>query len=134
MRKTYKYRLYPTKEQKKQIQFIMERCRLLYNRLLEERLLAYRQDGKSLSYYDQQNSLVERKGHIPALKQVHSQILQDVAKRLDKAYQSFYRRVKQGEKQGFPRFKPLQQYDSFTYPQVGYALKGNKLQSPRLAQ
>ena len=114
MRRSYKYRLYPTKDQKKKIEFILERCRLLYNRLLEERILAYEQDGKTLSYFDQQNSLLERKKHIPILKQVHSQVLQDVAKRLDKAYQAFYRRVKQGEKAGFPRFKPQQRYDSFT--------------------
>jgi putative transposase len=132
MRRTYKYRLYPTKEQKKQIAFTLERCRILYNRLLEERILAYRNEGKSVSYYDQQNSLLERKQHIAALRQVHSQVLQDVAKRIDKAYQSFFRRVKQGETPGFPRFKPQQQYDSFTYPQGGYAIKGSKLQLSKI--
>ncbi|WDL98328.1 helix-turn-helix domain-containing protein [Alicyclobacillus sp. ALC3] len=38
MRKAYKYRLYPTKEQEEKIQFTLERCRLLYNRLLDERV------------------------------------------------------------------------------------------------
>ncbi|WP_240041447.1 hypothetical protein [Paenibacillus ginsengarvi] len=49
------------------------------------------------------------------MKDVHSQVLQDVARRLDKAYQASYRRVKSGEKAGFPRFKPQSRYDSFTY-------------------
>lgn len=79
---SFKYRLYPTSEQKRTIHFTLERCRLLYNRLLEERILAYKTEGRSLNYYDQANTFNERKQHIPALKQVHSQVLQDTAKRL----------------------------------------------------
>ena len=97
MRKTYKYRLYPTKEQEEKIQFTLERCRLLYNRLLDERRFAYDTDKTTLNYYDQATTLNERKKYIPALKQVHSQVLQDVLKRLDKAFQAFFRRVKQGK-------------------------------------
>jgi putative transposase len=132
MRLTFKYRLYPTKEQKNQIHFTLERCRLLYNRLLEERIVAYKSKGKTISYYEQANTFGERKKHIPALKQLHSQVLQDVAKRLDKAYQAFFRRVKRGEKAGFPRFKPQQRYDSFTYPQGGFVLRGNKVQLSKI--
>ncbi|MEV2911382.1 transposase, partial [Paenibacillus larvae] len=128
----YKYRLYPNKEQRKKIQFTLERCRLLYNRLLEERKLAYKCENKSLNYYDQANTLSERKQHIPSLKQVHSQVLQDVVKRLEKAYQAFFRRVKQGENPGFPRFKPEQRYDSFTYPQGGLAIIGNKVRLSKI--
>ncbi|NOU89114.1 helix-turn-helix domain-containing protein [Paenibacillus sp. LMG 31460] len=116
MLRTYKFRLYPTKEQKETIHCTLERCRLLYNRLLEERILAYKQSVITLTYNQQQNSLPERKSVIPVLKTIHSQVLQDVAKRLDKAYQAFYRRMKNGEKAGFPRFKPQSRYNSFTYP------------------
>ncbi|UOF92309.1 helix-turn-helix domain-containing protein [Fodinisporobacter ferrooxydans] len=80
MRISYKYRLYPTKEQQAKILYILERCRLLYNRLLEERILAYKETGKTLNYYDQANTFNERKQHIPTLKQMHSQVLQDVAR------------------------------------------------------
>jgi len=132
MRMTFQYRLYPNKAQRKQLEFTLERCRMLYNRLLEERILAYRLERQSLSYYDQANTFSERKAHIPALKQVHSQVLQDVARRLDKAFQAFFRRVKSGETPGFPRFKPPQRYDSFTYPQGGYAIRGNKLQLSKI--
>ncbi|TVX99431.1 RNA-guided endonuclease InsQ/TnpB family protein [Paenibacillus cremeus] len=134
MRLTYKYRLYPTREQKQHIQFTLERCRLLYNRLLEERIIAYKTEGNSLNYYDQANTFKERKQHIPALKQVYSQVLQDTAKRLHKAFQAFFRRVKSGEKPGFPRFKPQQKYDSFAYPQGGYALQGNKLRLSKIGE
>lgn len=132
MRLTFKYRLYPNREQRKTIDFTLERCRLLYNRLLNERVHAYEGEGKSLNYYEQANTFQERKAAIPALRQVHSQVLQDVAKRLDKAFQAFFRRVKAGEKPGFPRFKPATQYDSFTYPQGGYKLEGNKLQLSKI--
>ncbi len=129
---TYKYRLYPNREQRKAIDFTVERCRLLYNRLLDERIHAYRNKGKSLTYYDQAYTFNKRKAAIPALKQVYSQVLQDVAKRLDKAFQAFFRRVKAGEKPGFPRFKPATQYDSFTYPQSGYKLERNKLKLSKI--
>ncbi|MEV2908668.1 transposase [Paenibacillus larvae] len=132
MRVAFKHRLYPTREQKRTIHFTLERCRLLYNRLLEERILAYKTEGKSLNYYDQASTFNERKQHIPTLKQVHSQVLQDVAKRLDKAFQAFFRRVKHGETPGFPRFKPQQRYDSFTYPQGGHAIKGNKVRLSKI--
>jgi putative transposase len=129
---TYKYRLYPNREQRKAIDFTLERCRLLYNRLLNERIHAYKDEGKSLTYYDQANTFHVRKRYIPALKQVHSQVLQDVAKRLDKAFQAFFRRVKSGQTPGFPRFRPATQYDSFTYPQGGYKLERNKLKLSKI--
>jgi putative transposase len=132
MRKAYQFRLYPTKEQQERIQFTLERCRLLYNRLLDERRVAYETNKTTLNYYDQANTFNERKKHIPALKQVHSQVLQDVAKRLDKAFQAFFRRVKSGEKPGYPRFKSVGRYDSFTYPQGSYSLNGNKLKLSKI--
>lgn len=134
MLKAYKYRLYPNREQRKAFDFTLERCRLLYNRLLEERIHAYKSEGKSSTYYAQANTLSERKRHIPALKHVHSQVLQDVAKRLDKAFQAFFRRVKRGETAGFPRFKPATQYDSFTYPQGGYTISGNKIKLSKIGE
>ena len=134
MRKAYKYRLYPTKEQREKIQFTLERCRLLYNRLLGERRFAYEADKTTLNYYDQANTLNERKKYIPVLKQVHSQVLQDVVKRLDKAFQAFFRRVKAGETPGYPRFKSAGRYDSFTYPQGGYSLNGNKLKLSKIGE
>jgi putative transposase len=122
MLRTYKFRLYPAKEQQETIHYTLERCRLLYNRLLEERILAYKQNRVTLTYHLQQNSLPERKAFIPALKAIHSQVLQDVAKRLDKAYQAFYRRMKNGKKAGFPRFKP----------QSGFALKGTQIELSKI--
>jgi putative transposase len=123
MLRTYKFRLYPNKEQQEKIHFTLERCRLLYNRLLEERIYSYKETGESITYYQQKATLPERKKHISALKEVYSQVLQNVVERLDKTYQAFFRRVKTDEKAGFPRFKPESRYTSFTYPQSGFAVK-----------
>jgi putative transposase len=130
--KTYKFRLYPTEQQQEKIQSTLERCRMLYNRLLDERIHAYKTEGRTLTYGQQANTFSERKQHIPALKEVHSQVLQDVARRLDKTYHSFFRRVKNGEKAGFPRFKPPTRYDSFTYPQSGFALDGKRIELSKI--
>jgi putative transposase len=127
MRQSFKYRLYPNKAQQQMIEDTLEHCRLLYNRLLAERQEAYEKSGKALSYVEQANSLPARKDAIPALQSVHSQVLQDVAKRLDKAFHAFFRRVKNGEKPGYPRFKSFGRYHSFTYPQGGYALRDGRI-------
>ena len=132
MQRTYKFRLYPTKEEQENIHFVLQRCRLLYNRLLAERIAAYKQTGLSLTYYEQKATLPVRKQYIPELKNVHSQVLQNVVERLDKAYQAFFRRVKNGEKAGFPRFKPESQYSSFTYPQSGFSIEGKHLQLSKI--
>jgi len=59
----------------------------------------------------------------PYLRNVHSQVLQDVLHRVDRAYGAFFRRIKAGEKPGYPRFKGKGWYDSFTYPQWGNGVK-----------
>ncbi len=132
MQRTYRFRLYPTAEQREKIQFTLERCRLLYNRLLSERIVAYKEDTRSLSYYTQKKTLPERKKGIPTLKEVHSQVLQHVVERLDKTYQAFFQRVKKGKTSGFPRFKPESRYHSFTYPQSGFSLEGRYLKLSKI--
>ncbi len=57
---------------------------------------------------------------------MHSQVLQDVLRRLDKTFNNYFRRIKKGKKAGYPRFKGKYRYDSFTYPQSGFALEKKK--------
>src|SRR6266516_1775100 len=64
MWKTFKYRLYPTKETERKLYWTLTRCRELYNAALSERKDAYKYAGKSISYYDQQNDLPEIKAEI----------------------------------------------------------------------
>jgi putative transposase len=63
-------------------------------------------------------SLPALKAERPALAGVHSQVLQNVAVRIDLAFKAFFRRVKAGEKPGYPRFRGCGRYDSITFPQV----------------
>jgi putative transposase len=105
----------------------LELCRWTYNEILAFRKNAYEQEGKSVSYYDTKKLLPQWKETKPELKEVHSQVLQDVVKRVDLSFQAFFRRVKNGEKPGYPRFKGYGRYDSFTYTQSGFSLKSGKL-------
>src|SRR5947199_10343551 len=118
MRKAFVYRLYPTKEQAEKLMWILDRCRELYNAALEERRGAYRMAGKSLGYCDQAGELPGLKEDRPEYKQVGSQVLQDVLRRLDRAFAAFFRRCAAGQAPGYPRFNGRDRYDSFTYTQT----------------
>ena len=128
--KAYKFRLYPSADQERKLNYQIELCRQLYNSFLLERRYAYRGNKKSLTYNHQQNEIPELKQEFEEYRQIHSQVLQDVARRADRAYQNFYRRIrekKQGvrQKAGFPRLKGRGQYKSLTYPQSGFHLLEN---------
>ena len=128
--KAYRFRLYPSTEQERKLNEQLESCRQLYNSFLIERRYAYRGQKKSLTYNHQQNEMPELKQEFEEYKEIHSQVLQDVARRADRAYQNFYRRIrekKQGvrQKAGFPRLKGKGQYNSLTYPQSGFHLMEN---------
>jgi putative transposase len=128
MRLTFKYRLYPTKAQQNALKHTLEQCRLTYNSVLAVRKDAYERAGQSLSLYDTQRLLPAWKEEWSPLKDVFSQVLQNVCVRVDLAFQAFFRRIKAGEKSpGYPRFKGPGRYDSFTYPQLGFKLAGDKL-------
>ena len=121
-RRTFKYRIYPTKDQVQTLTDCLTTCRHLYNELLEDRKNAYGRCGVGLNYNQQA-------GQLKYLNLgIYSQVAQDVLRRLDKAFQNFFRRVKNGEKKaGYPRFQGKNRYDSFTYPQTGFKIKDGKL-------
>ena len=117
LRKTYKYKLKPTPEQERALAFVVRRCRELYNAGLEERQEAWRKRGVSVTVAGQSAQLPAIKEVRPEYRDVHSQVLQDVLARLDRAFQAFFRRVKAGETPGYPRFQGSNRYNSFTYKQ-----------------
>lgn len=125
MYKAFKYRLYPTVTQSSKLEWTLRRCAELYNAALQERRDAYKKCGVSVNYHMQAVSLPEVKRARPEYKDIHSQVLQDVLKRLDKAFVAFFRRVKQGQTPGFPRFRPSSRFDSFTYPQYKGSVGGH---------
>lgn len=119
MRKTYKYRIYLTNGQRRLLNTMLEECRWVYNQMLEAHAFAY-EHSLTCNRYDLINLLSGWKEQRPSLKLVHSQVLQNVAIRLDLAVQAFFRRVKAGaEDVGYPRYKKPDRYRSITYPQYG---------------
>ena len=126
MKTAYKFRMYPNRKQQAQLNVTLETCRHLYNTALADRKNCYELEGISRSYEDQAATLTLEKKE-GKWQGVFSQVLQDVLRRLDKSFKAFFRRVKAGEKPGYPRFKGEGWYKSFTYPQVGFKLEGSKL-------
>ncbi len=118
MRLTYKYRIFPSSAQRKSLQGVLDACRFVYNKALETRKLAWESDGTSLSRYDTIKLIPQWKAENTWLSQGHAQAMQEALTRLDLAFRSFFRRVKSGEETpGYPRFRSVDRYDSFTYPQ-----------------
>ncbi len=118
----FQYRLFPNKKQAQKLNETFEECRWLYNHLLEKRKETYEQTGNGLSCYQQQSTYPILKEERPSLSNVHSQVLQNVAVRIDLAFKAFFRRCKAGENPGYPRFKGYGRYDSFTFPQSGFSI------------
>jgi putative transposase len=118
-RQTYLFRLYPTRKQICTLETWLGLCCEVYNAALDERKSAYRMAGISLSYEHQCVELPGCKVVRPELSDVPSQALQDVVKRVDLAFDNFFRRIEEGQKPGYPRFKSRFRYDSLTFKQYG---------------
>jgi len=138
--KAYNYRLYPNKKQAQTLQWVLDRARELYNAALQERRDAYEIKVKrhpnyhdeatrkrltqehALTYHQQATQLPEIKAIRSEYQDIHSQVLQDVLRRVDKAYRAFFRRIQEGKTPGYPRFQGSGRYESFTFPQSGFSL------------
>lgn len=116
--RAFKYRLYPTVGQERALIEHLRLTRELYNAALEERREAYRKCGKSVSVYEQSRSLPEVKAARPEFHGIHAHVLQGTLTQLDRAFKGFFRRVKAGQKAGYPRFKGADRWDSFAFKQV----------------
>jgi len=138
MRKTFLYRINPTKAQATAMSRMLEECRWLYNNTLAYRKEAHEQEGRNAGWYETKARIPLLKQARPSLKGVHIQVLQNVTERVELAFQAFFLRVKagqagdagqHGEKRGYPRFRGYGRYDSICYPQYGNGAKlvGNKL-------
>lgn len=118
MRVAFKYRLYPTKTQTAFLDGELREACSLYNAAKQERDDAWKVCRKSINYYDQANQLKAMRAN-GCLTLANFSCCQDVLRRVDKTYKSFYARVKRGEKPGFPRYKASRRYDSITFPSYG---------------
>ncbi len=118
MLKAFAYRIYPTKPQLKDLEEHLNRTRELYNAALQERRDAYKKAGKTVTAFEQMRSLALIKEGRPEYRRIHAHVLQGVITQLDRAFQGFFRRVKAGEKAGYPRFKSKDRWNSFHFKQV----------------
>lgn len=105
MEKAYKFRLYPNAEQEEIIQKTFGCSRFVFNHYLAKRIELYKNNKTTLNCFECQKDMTSLKKEREWLKEVDSTALQSTLKDLDLAYQNFFRRVKKGEKAGFPRFK-----------------------------
>lgn len=97
----------------------LEVCRGVYNSFLHWRTFAYETEGKSVGRFEQEKALSAWKKDHSELKTVHAHLLQNVAVRVDLAFNAFYRRVQVGETPGYPRMKGHGCYDSITWKEYG---------------
>jgi IS605 OrfB family transposase len=108
---TFTYRLYPSARQERRLSRHLEECRWLWNHLLGERKTAWEEWQESLTYYDQQHALPSlQDGARPTLTQVHSQVVQQVAKRAYLAFAASFRWL--GATPGSPRFRGARRSES----------------------
>ena len=105
MEYSYRFRIYPTKEQEAQIAKTLGCCRYVYNHYLAMRTQIHKDKKESMNYNACSKDMTELKKSLDWLKEVDSTALQSALKFLDTAYQNFFRRLKKGEKPGYPRFK-----------------------------
>jgi putative transposase len=129
MLKTFRYRLYPSKTQKKIMESTLETCRRFYNDCLADRKEAYETEQRNIGKYEQLKRVKEIKTSNPYARGIHSHILQVSVSDLDKAFQAFFRRVKAGENPGYPRFKGRNRFDSFGLKEFGngFNIDGRRL-------
>jgi putative transposase len=122
VRKTFKYRLYPTKKQAALLDEQLAEARRLYNAALAERRYAWKMRKTAITCYQQVNQLKDiRAAGDLALANFNS--CTNVLRRVDKTFQAFFRRVKAGKIAGYPRFKPQSRFHSYTFPLYGNGCK-----------
>lgn len=112
MLKSYRYRLYPDKDQKEVMAKTFGCCRFVYNWGLSERKKAYMEGKKSLSTYSLIKRLPELKEQYPFLREVNAQALQSALRNLDNAFGMFFKK-----ESGFPKFKTKKSPQKFQNPQ-----------------
>lgn len=111
----FRYKIYPSQNQIIRLNKTISDCCFIYNKLLEAKVNAYKTDKTNLSQFDL-NKLTQD-FDVP----IHSQVKQNISKRINDAFNHFFRRVKEKKgKVGFPRFKSLNRYKSITFPQSGF--------------
>ncbi len=121
--KVFKYRLYPSKAQEKNLSRVLDCTRNLYNMALAERKYGYQLEGRNVKLAELEQLAKHYRATFPYAQQMFSQTAQSVVKQVDLAFQTFFRRVKMAEKPGYPRFKGRNRFHSFEFKQYGNGVR-----------
>jgi putative transposase len=117
--RTYRYRLHPTVRQTQALSRQLDLQRELYNAALEERIGAWRWEQRSVNYVDQCRTLTGLRDVRPEVLESGVTLCRGTLKRLDRAFDGFYRRARSGEPPGFPRFRSAKRWDSLQWEDRG---------------
>lgn len=151
MRIAYQYKLRPNKQQKEVLKEWLNLLRRQYNYRLAERFNWYEQNRTSVNscplichlpklkerpdYYSQKKDLLNTKKLFGEYKDIHSQVLQDVVKRVKLTFDKWLKEDSKKRRSGKPRFKGIGRYHSFTYPQIKQnCIIGNKIKLPKIGE
>lgn len=134
MEYSYKFRIYPTREQEHLIQRTFGCCRFVYNHFLAERKKSYEETGKSHTRFQQDKGLTALKKELAWLQEPDKCALQDTIKQLNQAYQNFFRRVKAGEKPGYPCFKKKHNHRKSYHTNSNIKVLDKAVQLPKLGK
>jgi putative transposase len=135
VRRSYKFLLRPTKRQEAALTTCLEDTRQLYNAALEERREAWRMGRHQVTFYSQDAQLKEIRADDPERYERWAFRCERAAiRRLDEAFQGFYRRVKSGEKPGYPRFKGRGWWDSIEWPATKGGARWDSVPHPKVTR
>jgi putative transposase len=129
MRRAFKYRLWTNKNQERELAIMLETHRRLYNECLAQKKNAYEAEKKSIKYTDQSSWFKEERKSNEFYSRLNFSSAQATMRRLDKAFRAFFRRIKTGDKPGYPRFKARDRFNSIEFPSHG---DGIRLKEDRL--
>jgi len=114
--RTYKYRLRPNRKQIETLNALFWQARMLYNAALEQRITVYKEMGKGVGFANQCKVFRDERNNNPEIYGLlNASSVQQMLRRLDKAFSAFFRRMKAGETPGFPRFKGYDRFKSVEY-------------------
>lgn len=135
MRRTYKFLLRPTAHQRVALEACLEDTRQLYNAALEERRAAWRMGRHRITFYSQDAQLKDIRAADPERYGRWAYSCERAPlRRLDRAFQAFFRRLKTGNKPGYPRFKGRSSWDSIEWPQHGNGCRWDSVPHPTVTR
>ena len=128
--RTYQYKIRTSSSNYDRLDEVLDMCRILYNAALEERRSAWKMNRVSRSLYDQQAQFTQIRHKLLDWYNLSQYIGRGVLRRIDRSFKDFFRRVKQGEIPGYPRFQSKDRYSTIELNEVfPYMLKQGQVNS-----